>query len=214
MKRLVTLLFLFLVLSAVNDMQAQRRGKSRSSGFDYQLRGGLNFCQIDGDASGSYNKVGFHAGVGTSMPLSDNDRLRLCVEIGLTQKGSRIANSYIDRNISLLYVEVPIMAAYDFLDSRKLRVAAGVAPAILAKAKVTTDKSFDRLQSENYKRFDALPVVASIRYFLTDNFGVDLRYYNSILNIAKENGSGVYRIFRDNKGQFNRLIQAGITLSF
>lgn len=214
MKRLVTLLFLFLVLSAVNDMQAQRRGKNRSSGFDYQLRGGLNFCQIDGDASGSYNKVGFHAGVGTSMPLSDNDRLRLCVEIGLTQKGSRIANSYIDRNISLLYVEVPIMAAYDFLDSRKLRVAAGVAPAILAKAKVTTDKSFDRLQSENYKRFDALPVVASIRYCLTDNFGVDLRYYNSILNIAKENGSGVYRIFRDNKGQFNRLIQAGITLSF
>lgn len=214
MKRLVTLLFLFLVLSAVNDMQAQRRGKSRSSGFDYQLRGGLNFCQIDGDASGNYNKVGFHAGVGTSMPLSDNDRLRLCVEIGLTQKGSRIANSHIDRNISLLYVEVPIMAAYDFLDSRKLRVAAGVAPAILAKAKVTTDKSFDRLQSENYKRFDALPVVASIRYCLTDNFGVDLRYYNSILNIAKENGSGVYRIFRDNKGQFNRLIQAGITLSF
>ena len=35
-----------------------------------------------------------------------------------------------------------------------------------------------------------------------------------MLNIAKENGSGTYRISRANKGQFNRLIQAGIPISF
>lgn len=208
------IIFLFAIMATVNVAQAQHRGKSSARSFDFELRGGLNFCQIDGDASGNYNKVGFHAGIGTSMPLSDDGSWRFSVELGLTQKGSRITNSNLDRNISLLYVEVPLMVTYDLLDGHKLRLAAGVAPAILAKAKVTTDKTYDRLQSENYKRLDALPVVASIRYRITDHFGVDIRYYNSILNIAKENGSGTYRITRSNKGQFNRLLQAGITLSW
>lgn len=207
-------LLLAILLSCSTVSQAQRHGRGSYNDFDYQVRAGVNFSQIDGDASGNYNKIGFHASVGTSMPLNDDGRLRFGVEIGLTQKGSSIESNNFSRRISLLYVEVPLMVSYDFLDNHKLRIGAGVAPAILAKAKVTTDKVVDKLQSDNYKTFDLLPLCAGIRYNITDAIAVDARYYNSMLNIAKENGSGTYRITHSNKGQFNRLIQAGIVLTF
>ena len=188
---------LALLLATIGTASAQHRKSSQGRQFDLELRGGINFCQIDGDASGSYNKLGFHGAVNTSFPINDDGRW-----------------SSLDRHISLTYVEIPLMIAYDLLDSRQLRLAAGIAPAILAKANVTTDNIHDNLQSENYKTLDVLPICASIRYRLTEHLGIDVRYYNSMLNIAKENGSGTYRIFRSNKGQFSRLLQAGLTVSF
>lgn len=213
MKLLHSAIFIALLLS-FSTLSAQHRGKNSNHQFDLEMRAGANFCQIDGDESGNFNKIGFHASVGTSFPLSDDDRWRFVVELGLTQKGSRIDNNNIDRHISLTYVEVPLMVAYDFMERQQLRIAAGVAPAILAKSNVTTDGSHDQLQSDNYKRLDLLPLCISLRYRFTDTFGFDIRLYNSLLNIANENGTGTYRIFRSNKGQFNRLIQAGLTLNF
>ena len=206
--------FLLLIATTVTATYSQHRRSSNSKEFDYEIRGGLNLCQIDGDASGNYNKIGFHGSVGTSYPISDDNRCRFVVELGLSQKGSHISNSSLERNISLLYVEVPLMIAYDFGEQRALRFAAGLAPAILAKANVKTDGAYDALQSDNYKRLDALPICVSLRYRFTDHIGVDVRWYNSMLNIANENGSGTYRIFRSNKGQFSRLIQFGLTLNF
>lgn len=213
MKLLHSAIFIVFLLS-FSTLSAQHRGKNSNRQFDLEMRAGANFCQIDGDESGNFNKIGFHASVGTSFPLSDDDRWRFVVELGLTQKGSRIDNNNIDRHISLTYVEVPLMVAYDFMERQQLRIAAGVAPAILAKSNVKTDGSHDQLQSDNYKRLDLLPLCISLRYRFTDTFGFDIRLYNSLLNIANENGTGTYRIFRSNKGQFNRLIQAGLTLNF
>lgn len=213
MKLLHSSIFIVFLLS-FSTLSAQHRGKNSNRQFDLEMRAGANFCQIDGDESGNFNKIGFHASVGTSFPLSDDDRWRFVVELGLTQKGSRIDNNNIDRHISLTYVEVPLMVAYDFMERQQLRIAAGAAPAILAKSNVTTDGSHDQLQSDNYKRLDLLPLCISLRYRFTDTFGFDIRLYNSLLNIANENGTGTYRIFRSNKGQFNRLIQAGLTLNF
>lgn len=213
MKLLHSSIFIVFLLS-FSTLSAQHRGKNSNRQFDLEMRAGANFCQIDGDESGNFNKIGFHASVGTSFPLSDDDRWRFVIELGLTQKGSRIDNNNIDRHISLTYVEVPLMVAYDFMERQQLRIAAGVAPAILAKSNVTTDGSHDQLQSDNYKRLDLLPLCISLRYRFTDTFGFDIRLYNSLLNIANENGTGTYRIFRSNKGQFNRLIQAGLTLNF
>ena len=214
-KALQIILILSLLLGSTMPLQAQHsRKKNAGRQFDFELRGGVNFCQIDGDASGNYNKLGLHGGVNTSFPLNSDGNLRFLVEIGLTQKGSKIQNSSLDRTIALTYVEVPLMVAYDMLDSRSLRIAAGVAPAILAKANVTTDGSYDALQSNNYKRLDAFPVCVSVRYRINGNIGVDVRWYNSLLNTAIENNSGTYRIFHSNKGQFNRLIEAGIVVDF
>ncbi len=212
MKKIIILAISFLLL--VPTVSAQKKKKNNTTEFDFELRGGLNFCQIDGDGSGNYNKIGFHGAVNTSLPVSDDGRWRFLVEIGVTQKGSHITNSDMNRIISIIYVEVPLLIAYDFLEQANLRVGAGLAPAILAHSKVTTDNVFDNDQSKNYKRIDALPICISARYSFNKHLGIDFRWYNSLLNTAKENASGTYRIFRSNKGQFNRLLTAGITLDF
>lgn len=207
-------LLAFILLINASTASAQHRKKNSGGQFDFEIRGGLNLSQIDGDAAAHFNKIGFHGSVGTSMAVNDDGRWRLAVEIGLSQKGSHISNTTLDRRISLLYVEVPVMVAYDFLEGRQLRVAAGVAPAILASSKVTTDGVYDTQHSNNYKPLDALPLCAKVRYRFTDHLAVDFQYYNSMLNIARESANGTYRIFRGNKGQFNRLFQVGLALAF
>lgn len=215
MKKFRILLIVSLLLCLnVSPSWAQHHRRTNTRQFDLELRAGANFSQIDGDNSANFDKLGFHAAVNTSFPISDDGNWRFLIELGLTQKGSNIKNSTLDRTISLLYVEVPIMLAYDFLEQHQLRAAIGVAPAILAHAKVTSDGAYDAAQSENYKRFDALPFCLSLRYRFNQHIGADIRFYNSLLNTAIENHTGTYRIFRSNKGQFNRLLQAGITLSF
>ena len=209
----LTAIWLVIILLFPTISQAQHKKSSHTRQFDFELRGGLNFCQIDGDASGNYNKIGYHGAINSSFPLGESEEWRFQVEIGLTEKGSRIDNSSLDRHISLLYVEVPLLVTYNTMDNQ-LRIGAGIAPAILAKSKVTTDGAYDNLQSNNYKILDGLPVCVSLRYRLTEHVGVDVRWYNSMLNTAIENGSGTYRLFRSNKGQFNRLIQAGIALDW
>ena len=204
---------LLLALALLPAAQAQsRKRQSHNRVFDLQVRAGLNFCQIDGDASGNYNKLGGHAALNSSFPLGDGG-WRFLVELGLTQKGARINNASLDRSISLLYVELPLMLAYDLMEG-KLRLGAGVAPAILAHASVKTDGANDELQAQNYKRLDALPVCLSAALRLNQRLGLDLHWYNSLLNTVVENGTGTYRIWRSNKGQFNRLLQLGLTLNF
>lgn len=211
MKRALTLLAFTLLL--VGSLCAQHRGhgRNRSREFDFSVRAGLNMSQIDGDNSGLYSHPGFHLGVNTSFPLGDGDDWRFLVEIGLTQKGSLVKQ--IDRRISLFYVEVPLMLTYTLMDNH-LRLGAGVAPAILASANVKDDGIYNDEQSANYKPFDWLPLVLGARYKVSDRIAFDVRYYNSMLNVAKVNGVGAYRIFRSNKGQFNRLVQAGIVVCF
>jgi len=133
------------------------------------------------------------------------------VEIGFTQKGSYVKQA--DRRISLYYVEVPLLLTYTMMEE-KLRIGAGIAPAILASARVTENDVYDSDHSKNYKRLDPLPLCVSARYKISDLVAFDVRYYNSMLNIAIENGSGAYRIFRSNKGQFSRLVEAGLVLCF
>lgn len=198
-------IFVLLSLMVSLPLQAQRRNHDRQ--FDYSLMGGLNMSQIDGDNSGKYNKMGLHGAVNTSFPISQDKSWRFLVEIGFTQKGSYSSN--IDRTIALSYVEVPLMINYNAANDR-LRIGFGVAPAILAKSRVDDSGVEIASQSANYRRFDAIPICVDLRYKVVGGLAVEARYYNSMLSCAKESGSGTYRIFRSNKGQFNRLITVGL----
>lgn len=200
-------LTLLILLSLVVSIPTQAQRKSYDRKFDYSLMAGLNMSQIDGDNSGKYSKMGFHGAVNTSFPLGDSEAWRFLVEIGFTQKGSYSSN--IDRTIALSYVEVPLMINYNMADDR-FRIGAGVAPAILAKSHVDDSGVEIPSQSANYRRLDAIPLCVDLRFMVTGGFAIEARYYNSMLTCAKESGSGTYRIFRSNKGQFNRLVTIGI----
>lgn len=201
---------LALALVMATTASAQQHG-NHDRQFDYTVMMGLNMCQIDGDASGGYNKMGLHGAVNTSFPLGDNDAWRLQVEVGISQKGSY--SKSIDRTISLLYIEVPVMLTYNTADSR-LRLGVGVAPAVLGSARVDDSGVYNELQSDNYRRVDALPLCVSARYQVIGGLAIEARFYNSMLTCAKESSSGTYRLFRSNMGQFNRLLTVGVAYCF
>lgn len=195
-----------IIAAATSTIVAQNR-------FDASIFAALNVCQVDGDGAGRYNHPGLRAGIGTSFALGDDLRSpwRMVVELAYTQKGSHI-DQY-DGDIALQYVEIPLMLAYDLMDSR-LRLSAGVAPAVLVGSKVTFGGTVDQNHSSNYRRIDGLPLTAAIRYRFTDHLCLECRYQNSMLSATSSNGSGTYRIFRSNIGSFNRLLSFGLAWQF
>ena len=205
MKKYCFVLF-FVIFHFFNPASAQER-------FDACLFAGLNMCQIDGDGAGSYNHPGLRAGVGTSFSLESDVRSpwRMVVEIAFTNKGSYIG-AY-DRTLSVNYVEVPVMLACCAMDGR-LRLAAGVAPAVRVSSQVTDSGIEDRPASDNFAAGDWLPLTASVRYLFSDHLGIEGRYQNSMISITKQNGSGTYRIFRSNTGCFNNLLSVGLVYQF
>ena len=201
-QKLICLLFLVFA-----EMSATSQNR-----FDATVFAGLNMSQIDGDGAGSYNHPGLRAGVGTSFALGDvQSPWRMVVELAFTNKGSHIEDY--DRKLSASYIEIPVMISYNCFDNR-LRVAAGVAPAVLVGSKVTNYGAEDLPSQENFTAFDWLPLTLSLRFRVFDHLGVEVRYQNSFLSITRENGSGTYRLFKDNKGAFSRLVSFALTYTF
>ena len=199
MKRII--LIALLVLIAIG---------ASAQHFDAKVFAGLNLCQVDGDDAGKYNHPGLRAGVGSSFALGEEDSpWRMVVELAYTQKGSHIEHN--NGEISLQYVEVPVMLLLNMLDNR-LRLAAGVAPAVLVGAKVTFDKIENPAQAEKYKRMDWMPLTAEVSYRFTEHLVAEGRYQNSLLTVY--DGSGPYRIWTWNHGAFNRLLTLGLAYQF
>lgn len=204
---LAAFLLLFAILAG--PLPAQER-------FDATLFGGLNLCQIDGDESGRYNHPGLRAGVGSSMVLGRDAQSpwRLSAELAFSQKGSRIVRESFTRTIALSYVELPISLTYSFLEGR-LRLSAGVAPAVLVKARVKDGGGEENnALAEKFKRFDWLPVRIGARYLFTDHLALEAHFQTSMLSISESTGSGSYRIFHENKGTFNRIVNFGLAYTF
>ena len=203
MKRILLLVLIFIFqFSILNLCHAQR--------FDAKVFAGLNLCQVDGDDAGRYSHPGLRAGVGTSAALGDEESpWRLVVELAYSQKGSTIPHN--NGRINLQYVEVPLMLSYGLFGDR-LRLAAGVSPAVLVGAKVTFDRIDDPAQAKKYRRMDWLPLTAAVAYCFTDHLSVEARYQNSLLSVY--DGSGPYRIWTSNHGAFNRLLSFGLAYRF
>lgn len=207
MKR-ITIIAVLLLMGGTIAMAQQR--------FDASVFGGANFSQIDGDGAGSYSQLGLRGGVGTSFYFGWDERTpwRMVVELAFSQKGSNINRETLQRRISLNYVEIPIMMSYTLLN-KQLRVAAGVAPAVLVGASVIDGAGERNAAVEDiYHRFDWCPLTVAARYMLTYNLAVEARFQTSMVTISDPTAQGMYRIFKDNKGCFNRSISIGMAFCF
>lgn len=202
MKRILSALLILMPLL----LNAQGR-------FDAHVFAGLNMCQIDGDASDGYSHPGLRAGVGTSFALGDDlgSPWRMVVEMAFSNKGSHVKS--IDRSFSINYIEIPIMLSYNAMNNR-LRVAAGVAPAIRVGYSVTQSGSAEIGWEENLKSIDWLPLTFSLRYLFTDHLGIEARFQYSALSVTQNTGSGTYFLIRSNKGCFHNLLGLGLTYKF
>lgn len=179
--------------------------------FDASIWGGVNMGQIDGDGSGNYNHLGLHLAINSSFPLGNSHTWRLMVELGLTQKGSYV--KHIDRQIDIVYVEIPVMLCANVLGG-KVMVGAGIAPGINVRASVNEADTHNDALANNFKKIDRLPICASASLKLGNNTSIIGRWENSMLSVTDENATGTYRIFRSNKGSFHRLITIGVGYTF
>ena len=208
MKHLKYLLASALLLCSLTAGAQQR--------FDASVFGGVNFSQIDGDGAGSYSQLGLRGGVGTSFFFGWDERTpwRMVVEVAFTQKGSNIDRDDLQRRTMLNYVELPIMMSYTLLNNQ-LRLAAGVAPAVLVNARVTEAGGEERPDhAAIYHRFDWCPLTVAARYLFTYNLAVEARFQTSLVSASEPTSQGVYRFFRGNKGCFNRTVGIGLAYCF
>jgi len=207
------LLLLCVMTMVMLGAQAQHKHHHRSANnFDFSINGGLNMCQIDGDRSGNYNKLGYRFGFNSSFPLGD-EGFRMLVEVGVSQKGSTIES--MNRTISTTYIEVPIMLAYKYdMGSSSIRGGVGFAPAVLGKASVKDGTTPNQAVEDNFKSFDALPFVMDVQYRFNPHWGLEGRFYSSLLPITIQAPVATYRIFRSNRGAFHRLLSFGLSYTF
>ncbi|MBP5540201.1 MAG: PorT family protein [Bacteroidales bacterium] len=211
MKRVLFFAILSFIFHFSSSNLAQAQGR-----FDACASFGANFSQIDGDGAGSYSHLGLRGGVGTSFYLGrdEGSAWRMVVELAFTQKGSNINSEMLERTIALNYVELPLMMSYTMMDGT-LRLAAGVAPAVLVGATVVDGAGEENVaQENNYKRFDWCPLTLSARYLFSYSIAAEVRFQTSMLSVVDQAASGTYRLFRDNRGAFNRTVTIGLVYCF
>lgn len=202
-----TLFSLFSFHSSLSSAQGR---------FDAYASFGATFNQVDGDEAGSYSHLGLRGGVGTSFYLGPGGQTpwRLAVELAFTQKGSQINRSDLERTTTLNYVELPLMVSYTLLGG-DLRLAAGVAPAVLVGAHVADNGGMENVAVENnYRRFDWCPLTLSARYLFSYSIAVEARYQSSMVSVVDQAAHGSYRLFRENRGAFNRSLFIGLVYCF
>ncbi|MBR1550569.1 MAG: PorT family protein [Bacteroidales bacterium] len=204
------ILFIAAVLTVLHSPFSVLHSQGR---FDAHVFAGLNMGQIDGDRSDGYSHPGLRAGVGTSFALGDDlaSPWRMVVELAFTNKGSY--NKSYNTTLSVNYIEVPILLSYNLLDNR-LRLAAGVAPAVKIGSSFTDGGGSAIGGEDDFVAVDWLPLTVSARYRFTDHLGIEGRLQYSATSVTNDNVSGTYFLFRSNKGCFHNLVNIGLTYTF
>jgi hypothetical protein len=177
------LLIVFIFLSA--GLFAQR--------FNGGMVVGMNVSQIDGDAWAGYNKAGLVAGAYIFTKFNNNWGSQL--EIVYSSKGSaQTINNPSNRKIRLQYIELPILATYDF--SEKFQAHAGASIGYMFSAAQNDGYGY-----EEFEQFDKFGVEAciGIKYNIFDNLGASFRFSYSVVPIyAQYSGAtGEYAMYNN-----------------
>jgi hypothetical protein len=183
-----TTFFLSLLLLAAVHVHAQQR-------FKAGLVFGINASQIKGDDSAGYNRLGLHGGLRAVTVLQD--KLDFIIEMLYSQRGSFDGSEQFfpngDLDISLKYVEVPLMFAYkDWYKEEdgyyKVQLTGGLTYSRLIKA--TAEGSNHDSQVENFHNND-YGITLGFDFFINKHFGVGSRWNRSInlLYNNKEEGN-------------------------
>lgn len=177
-----------------------------SQGFNAGIRAGICGTQVDGDTYEGFNKAGITAGIFVSRKLSDNFSLQL--ELNYIQKGSRkplddFNTFYLMR---LNYVEVPLLLQWHA--SKNIDIFAG--PSLAKLLNYLEETEMGVYQGPLFEKYEIAARIG-ISYKLSEQWSVDGRYSNSITTIRPS--PAAHTLFYD-KGQYNRLIEIGLSYKF
>ncbi len=218
MKKILFVAILFVsLMGGLSTASAQR--------FIGFATAGVNLGQIEGDDVHGFRKVGVNGGLGVALPLTNNHKWSVSIELLYSQKGSykRCQDGYFDTiyyhpsmfvdvnrtipfdpqtkcNISLDYVQVPVLAHYEDMHSG-FKFGLGFAWGRLVRAKEVYN-GFVRttnLRSGTYRTND-WSVIVDVEARLYKNLSLDVRWEYSMIPIRKMH----YMTGRmENDGSFN-----------
>ena len=162
---------------------------------------GLSTSQVSGDHLGGFNKAGLLAGGFVNLQL--NNTLKSQMEMTFIQKGSN--NPKMNENeitdISLSYVEVPLLLKYQ--QSETISIEGGLETAFLITS--SDNDIYGKLTNNKTREFKAtdIGVFIGVDYSISPKLILNSRISNSILPI-RDHASGT--TFQLNKGQYNSVL--------
>ena len=190
LKKLIIILFCgFLTLS----IQAQNFGGG--------IILGLSTSQVSGDHLGGFNKAGLLVGGFIDLQLSN--MLRGQMEMTFIQKGSN--NPKMNENsisdISLSYVEVPLLLKYQ--QSSTIAIAGGIETAFLISS--SDNDIYGKISSNNTREFNTtdIGIFIGLDYSISSRLILNSRISNSILPIRAHASGATFQL---NKGQYNSVL--------
>lgn len=191
----LTLFITVLFCAVFQSTWAQ--GSKDEGRFTAAIVAGISLSQIDGDNDASYSKVGFNGGARGGVRFGD--KMELCTEILFSQKGSAISTT--GEVFHLDYIEVPVLfyykdwAAMTPKNRKYMRVmiGAGLSYSRLVNSgvfrnNVWVDPSNTPGWVDPFAKND-LMFMFDANFFFTRNWGLNIRWSRSILNIIGEGNS-------------------------
>lgn len=150
---------------------------AQNNTFKGGLTAGLTATQIDGDANGGFNKLGFTSGIYVFTDLNEKSALQF--EMNYIQKGSRKKATKYDPfywAIRLNYIELPFLYKYHY---KKLYYEAGLSYGRLINQKFI----YLYYQNEDQFKSNELGYLLGLSYHLSDNICFETRYSRSLLPV-------------------------------
>ena len=192
---ITVIVFFLTVFCGVRQVFAQveddENGNKRI--FSIGLLAGGNFCQVDGDNFAGYYKTGLNAGGIAYAKIRKNTALSF--ELLYSEKGARgninrfsgtDSFYYISNyNVSLKYVQIPVMI--NFFDQHRSHLGVGVSYARLLNytENVTTDPVYPfHLDKYQFRKGD-LSIVASAQMHIWKGLFAGLRFDYSLIPARK-----------------------------
>lgn len=135
--------------------------------------------QIHGDNLGGYNKIGYTIGVSVERELKNNFIFQ--PEILYNKRGSSTsANNSFNYNITLKYLEIPILFGYKINDL--FTTQGGLSFGRLISA--TESYGGGNIDFDNVRNLDSR-LMAGIEYKALEKISIKMRYAISVVNIGK-----------------------------
>ena len=176
---------------------------------------GLSTSQVGGDNLAGFHKAGLLLGVFANKSITE--LLSFQMEMTYIQKGSNNPNmnnpehpNYSKQDISLSYIEVPLLLQYH--QSDKLKIEGGVLTAYLVDGHYNDFNGKMPNEPNPFISYD-IGLLLGIDYKYSENISLNTRIGNSILPIGSEDYENqVYNSSK--KGKYNSVLSFALHYNF
>ena len=175
---------------------------------------GLSTSQVGGDNLAGFHKAGLLLGVFANKSITE--LLSFQMEMTYIQKGSNNPNmnnvehpNYSKQDISLSYIEVPLLLQYN--QSDKLKIEGGVLTAYLVDGHYNDLSGKMPNPINPFISYD-IGLLLGIDYKYSENISLNTRIGNSILPIGSEDYENLDLDFK--KGKYNSVLSFALHYNF